>query len=85
MKTMVITVPNQPGKSHTDSIVMSAETALGMKVISEMPAITVEKAKLGRSWWKINITIPEVDYPFWLGYVCGKNFALNNRQLVLAE
>lgn len=81
---MVITVPNQPGKSHTDSIVISAEAALELKVISAMPTITVERSSKS-IWWKINITIPEVDYPFWFGYVCGKNFVLNNRQLVLAD
>jgi hypothetical protein len=77
-----LTAFSKPGISHLDSIRSRAEMPLRIGIISAMPEITVEPSKI-EGFWRIVLTVPVADRPFWIGFYEGMTFCILNRPMAI--
>lgn len=83
MKAIVLATLYEIGESHKQSILMRAEDAKFLNLISELPKLSTKKGSLGR--FLVIIEFPESDYAFWMGFYLGKDFVMNNRDIFIAK
>lgn len=71
----------EPGESHISALRMRAEKIKDLGLISEMPIITVEKAKVNH--YHLVLDVQDKDIPFWCGFFEGMVYCVNNRAITV--
>jgi len=82
MKIISIVLMFEPGKSTFDSILIRASDALTHGAIKALPTISKRSASFP-PYWVVDLEVTEADWPFWFGFYLGKDFSINNREIVL--
>ena len=82
MKTISLVLLYEPMKSHIGSVMSRANDALQLGAIKALPVIG-KRPSIEPNFWVLTIETTEADWPFWFGFYLGKDFTVQNRQIVL--